>query len=392
MVPDLTLLGGLSEEFCEEAHHLSEAHAIALHNIVFVLAKGHSPAHNLCFLPDFVCLLLQVVTAEQAFAIAYLTLYESARRGRSSGARRYFPVLHDAEARLVRTFERHLRHNLPAIADTLTSLGVTADRLVSQWFGRVFVGVLPYDLIVRILDCFLCEGEGLFLRAGLALLSTLCDGGRTDALLTSMSPVNVPDQGAFVRAMFEFDLGNEEEEVQQEQPEQPEQRQPAPPPPVQVPTSVPSPSCDPDNVPQAYPSALLTHEQFNQLWRWLPTRCIIMEPVRLYATVADGFSLGRLYSYCAEWSPLLVIVKSAEKNLFGLFLADPLQVRAGRFSGNGETFLFTLSPNATKYGWTQLNRYYTLVEPTQLACGGGCTAGHSGYGFSIDDELHYGRL
>eukprot|EP01105_Mastigella_eilhardi_P020556 TRINITY_DN4901_c0_g2_i6.p1 TRINITY_DN4901_c0_g2~~TRINITY_DN4901_c0_g2_i6.p1 ORF type:complete len:194 (+),score=44.52 TRINITY_DN4901_c0_g2_i6:48-584(+) len=118
------------------------------------------------------------------------------------------------------------------------------------------------------------------------------------------------------------------------------------------------------------PSRILTQDQFNLLWQWLPARFMVNEPRLVYATVEDGCSLKRLYDTCEGCSPLVLVVKSAEKNLFGVYISEPLELR-GRFYGSGEDFLFTIAPSAVKYGWSRQNRYYMLVERTQLACGSG---------------------
>ncbi|KAH3757438.1 nuclear receptor coactivator 7 [Pelomyxa schiedti] len=94
-----------------------------------------------------------------------------------------------------------------------------------------------------------------------------------------------------------------------------------------------------------------------------------------------------MYERCQGMAPLVLIIKSADHNVFGAFFADPLCVRISCFYGTGETFLFTVSPIPVKYNWTHSNRYLLYTEQEQLACGGG---GSVGYGLMIDDELHFG--
>eukprot|EP01107_Rhizomastix_libera_P012937 TRINITY_DN3401_c0_g1_i1.p1 TRINITY_DN3401_c0_g1~~TRINITY_DN3401_c0_g1_i1.p1 ORF type:complete len:181 (+),score=28.65 TRINITY_DN3401_c0_g1_i1:1-543(+) len=134
------------------------------------------------------------------------------------------------------------------------------------------------------------------------------------------------------------------------------------------------------------PCSLLNEEQFDSLWRWFSPRIQIQEPTCAYFTGRDGFSFNHLLSACENFSPVVLIIRSFEGNIFGAYVNDRLCKKGDRYYGTGESFLFTLSPKITKYSWIpESNTYFILLESDIFAVGGG-----GGHGICVESDLLHG--
>lgn len=67
-----------------------------------------------------------------------------------------------------------------------------------------------------------------------------------------------------------------------------------------------------------------------------------------------GYSLTTLFNMTANHSPMILIIKTLEKSIFGAYLSCPWptsETDKNTFTGTGETFLFTIEPFAKMYPW-----------------------------------------
>eukprot|EP01105_Mastigella_eilhardi_P024199 TRINITY_DN6275_c0_g1_i2.p3 TRINITY_DN6275_c0_g1~~TRINITY_DN6275_c0_g1_i2.p3 ORF type:complete len:261 (+),score=86.06 TRINITY_DN6275_c0_g1_i2:1505-2287(+) len=228
-------------------------------------------------------------------------------------------------------------------------------------------------MALRVMDCFLCDGRTAMHQAGLALLYLLSEQllqleSREAALELLCGKELLKnkqfEEKSFIKLALSFDVFvPEEQDSDSDEFEEPEN-----------------------------PSKILTTEQFSLLVSWMSRRYQVLSHDMhvVYTTEVDGFNLHRMYEQCHDNWPIAIVIKSAENNVFGAFIADPLEVRCGRYYGTGDSFLFTLTPVPARYGWSRSNRYFLCAEHNQLALGGGSSGGASGYGLVIDDELRYG--
>eukprot|EP01105_Mastigella_eilhardi_P026115 TRINITY_DN738_c0_g1_i19.p1 TRINITY_DN738_c0_g1~~TRINITY_DN738_c0_g1_i19.p1 ORF type:complete len:634 (-),score=134.44 TRINITY_DN738_c0_g1_i19:260-2161(-) len=332
-------------------------------------------------------------------------------------------------------FESLLQQHAPTVYEKMLALPVFISQVVPLWFERLFVGMLPMGVIFRIVDCFLCDGEDVLFRAAVALtllLRPALEGAPSPAafiaVATAATLTDPPDPEHFVQMMYAIELPEQQLELPPPPPlivEQDADGPVAAAAPLRQQTTQADTKDEPDAaadtaaqkaegpaaaggqatvaggdqpatgdaaggdvkvaqmaeaVAEALldaeeapynPSAIATKEQFDLIWQWLPPRYRVQEPHLIFSTTTDGCSLSRLYTLCEGFCPLIIVVRSAEQNVFGVYISRPLAIRRGRFRGTGEDFLFTLTPTPAKYGWSHQNRYYMLVEHTQLACGGG---------------------
>ncbi|KAJ8334454.1 hypothetical protein SKAU_G00400930 [Synaphobranchus kaupii] len=85
-------------------------------------------------------------------------------------------------------------------------------------------------------------------------------------------------------------------------------------------------------------------------------------------------------------SPMLLVVKDSDGQLFGALASEPFKVSDG-FYGTGETFLFTFWPDFEVFKWTGDNMFFIKGDMDSLAFGGG----EGEFGFWLDGDLYHGR-
>jgi hypothetical protein len=142
--------------------------------------------------------------------------------------------------------------------------------------------------------------------------------------------------------------------------------------------SLEDPSLSTSSLPTVKESSLvLSQEQFEVIWQWLPSRYRVKNPVRHFSSSKDGFSILSIYRKCQKSAPHLFIVKTKQgkvptlkficdhlssasfifftsltrtrtrtrtsAQIFGAYLTDGWK-QAQKFYGSGESFLFTVHP------------------------------------------------
>jgi len=133
-------------------------------------------------------------------------------------------------------------------------------------------------------------------------------------------------------------------------------------------------------------SELITEDQFEILWSWLPPRYCIHDPVLIFRTSIHGFNLGTFFKNVEQASPTFIIIKTTEKEIFGAFVSHPWK-KSKHFFGDRECFLFRFNPQPEMFGWDEGSTdYFMLASQQDIQVGGG-----DGAGLWLDDELHHGR-
>lgn len=151
-------------------------------------------------------------------------------------------------------------------------------------------------------------------------------------------------------------------------------------------------------------SSILSHEQIATLWRWLPSRYQILELQLIYSTNIHGCRLMTLFDKIEYYPTSIIVIQTTTNSIFGAYCSTPWSERISkerffrpRFFGNGETFLFELSPNTSKYEWVgksskgktdTIQEMFLYADNEKLIVGGG---GEKGIGLLINSDLIYGR-
>lgn len=134
-------------------------------------------------------------------------------------------------------------------------------------------------------------------------------------------------------------------------------------------------------------SVILDAQQVKEISRELPPRTIGYTWQLSYSTDKHGASLKTLYrKLSATDSPVLILIKDHNQQVFGSFLSHPLHP-SDAFYGTGETFLFLSHPRFKCFKWTGENSFFIKGDLDSFAIGGG--SGH--FGLWVDERLFLGR-
>jgi len=87
-------------------------------------------------------------------------------------------------------------------------------------------------------------------------------------------------------------------------------------------------------------SQILSSEKFSQLIHHVPTLFRSLEWELKYSSNLHGTSFSTLLRKCEEANPSIILIQDENKFVFGAYLSGKLKY-SNRYSGNGETFLFT---------------------------------------------------
>ncbi|XP_007419949.1 TLD domain-containing protein 2 [Python bivittatus] len=133
-------------------------------------------------------------------------------------------------------------------------------------------------------------------------------------------------------------------------------------------------------------SSILHTEEIQQLTPHLPLRVTGYPWNLIYCTARDGFSLKTMYRSMNNLaSPVLLVIRDTDGQIFGAFSSTAIHV-SSCFYGNGETFLFSFSPQLKVFKWTGKNTFFMKGDADSLAIGGGSGK----FGLWLDGDLNHG--
>jgi len=132
-------------------------------------------------------------------------------------------------------------------------------------------------------------------------------------------------------------------------------------------------------------SELLSLDQLDLLWYWLPAKLKILRLKRLFRASKDGFNLNTIMAKCKRQENTIIILKTSSQRVFGAYVSC-LWEKTIQYSGTGEMFLFNMTP-PKKYQWTKQNPFFFMIDSknNHLMVGGG-----EGTAIYLDEELNHG--
>lgn len=254
----------------------------------------------------------------------------------------------------------------------------SSETVFHDWLWWIFRD-LPFQYLVRVVDCYLLEGVKVLHRVAIAMLILFSKHAVKQSPQTGLAPQasiqqfchKLPVRGdKFIKMAFgirgltrkelrklnvknemvinsrtknlttspsSWSLGGEANEGQS--------------------TS----KAGPGTVLQSTSSAALNMELFYVIWSWLPARSAVCQPLLLYTSEEHGVSLKTLYAKTEEYEPTIIVIKTTSNEVFGAFCSSSWEHRKQcskniSYFGTGETFLFTLLPDRKKYPWVGYNR------------------------------------
>ncbi|XP_046415000.1 GTPase-activating protein skywalker isoform X5 [Neodiprion pinetum] len=293
--------------------------------------------------------------------------------------------------------------------------GSRAERIYMDWTWWI-LQLLPFQHLVRVMDCFLHEGikvtpakflrtafgvralssayiSRVFLRTEMALKSRSVLGSRslarsrsTDNLPTSQSQVNIQ--------MMSHTLTIREKECEDTYKDRG--------------AHSPGPRALSMGVYpiQSIRSQILDTPDLFTLWSWLPVRITMYQPILLYTTEEHGCSLTTFYVRVEQHEPTLLMIKTCNNEVFGAYcstrwcernLKDDKGQRQAYF-GTGETFLFSLYPERAKYPWVGMDsshndprvhhsaELFMAADTKMITIGGG-----EGQAIWMDENIRFGK-
>ncbi len=132
---------------------------------------------------------------------------------------------------------------------------------------------------------------------------------------------------------------------------------------------------------------VLNQRQTRRLRRALPASLSLCDWNLLYAASRDGYSLETFYERAVGKGPTLLILADDRGHLLGGFSSTSWErpTGTGRFTGTGESFVFTVAPKFATYAWTGKNSEFVLSRADMIAFGGG-----GNFALTLDARLEFG--
>jgi hypothetical protein len=147
--------------------------------LLSIVAYDYPNVEYCPFLPALTVLLLHHVGPDDVLGTCNLML----KRALADPSKwHYFPTYKRDIKSFNYAFASLVEKNLPKVWKHLEKLNDTDKPLWARWFCDLFIGILPLDIIFRIMDSYLVEGYKVLFRYGLALLET-----RSSAVLATTS-------------------------------------------------------------------------------------------------------------------------------------------------------------------------------------------------------------
>jgi len=110
-----------------------------------------------------VALLLTYMDEESSFWIIHSLVKKYGMEGYFT---KDFPELHKSFYILLKLMKKHV----PKVYEIFKHKGIFPSMYATQWFITLYAVNFKFDILVRIFDVFLLEGEKIFYRIGLAVL------------------------------------------------------------------------------------------------------------------------------------------------------------------------------------------------------------------------------
>ena len=113
-------------------------------------------------------------------------------------------------------FLKLLQKFFPKIHNKLIELNIFPTMYASQWFFTCFANCLPFNIVVRIFDCYLLEGEKIIYRIALALFKLkekyLLKGKSFETIMEKMKSITneINDPDILLETAFDFSLSRKD--------------------------------------------------------------------------------------------------------------------------------------------------------------------------------------
>lgn len=109
-------------------------------------------------------------------------------------------------------------------------------------------------------------------------------------------------------------------------------------------------------------TGILSHSHLTTLWNWIPQRLTVNAPSLLFTTEVNGTSMATLFNVLDELEHCILVIKTFDNEIFGAYCSGSWNDRKQKgvmYFGSGETFLFTLQPEKKIFRWVGMRNQST---------------------------------
>ncbi|ESP00285.1 hypothetical protein LOTGIDRAFT_141064 [Lottia gigantea] len=292
------------------------------------------------------------------------------------------------------------------------------DSVFDRWIWWIFSD-LPFEFVVKIVDCFLLEGVKVLYRVALAVLilytkynskvsgqqqvfgsnhssniKHFCETMPSCISITKLLKVAFGIRGLTRKEIKKLQVKNEmyvnskavlsNHEISRSQSHRSFH-------------GVTLPLSRSFNNRTLYEFSILF--QIHLIWSWLPPRLAVCQPTLLYTSEEHGTSLRTLYSKVEDYHQTIIVIQTTVGEIFGAFCSASWCERKSSnknlsYFGTGETFVFSLYPKKEKYEWVgilneDIKRTASMFlagDNSVMTIGGG-----SGEAIQLDENLEHCR-
>lgn len=275
------------------------------------------------------------------------------------------------------------------------------DSIFNEWYWWIF-DCLSFEYLVKIMDCFLYEGQKVFYRVSLAIVKLFTRVIKSQNIKVDKFSIKqfCQSQGALPSIdkllKVSFSIRNlkrstindffQKEEIKKKLKSTTNQPIPI----IQINNDKPMSTNDhsPNHIfLKEASTSVLSHSNLSTLWSWIPQRLSVYNPNMLYTSQEHGTSVNTLLNVLDELEYCIIVVKTFQDEIFGAFcsgLWNDRKKQGVNFFGTGETFLFTIAPEKKIFKWigtktktTPSQELFLRIDGNKIAIGGGSHDGLS---------------
>lgn len=322
-------------------------------------------------------------------------------------------------------FIRLLKNYCKSSYDILTKYATDpVEVILSDWYWWIF-DCLSFDYLVKILDCFIFEGQKIVYRVSLAIVQSFTKFMKSQNLkvtknsikLFCESPASLESVDKLLKASFSIrnlkrttikEYFAKEESKRKNMDLSPISASGSPNQTmalnkldsnsVKLNVSAlshnqlsPNESDMFTNSPkrifiQETSTGILSHSHLTTLWNWIPQRLTVNAPSLLFTTEVNGTSMATLFNVLDELEHCILVIKTFDNEIFGAYCSGSWNDRKQKgvmYFGSGETFLFTLQPEKKIFRWvgmrnqstTSTQELFLRVDLSKIVIGSGSYEG-----------------
>eukprot|EP00095_Tigriopus_kingsejongensis_P002050 maker-scaffold254_size236139-snap-gene-0.9 protein:Tk02050 transcript:maker-scaffold254_size236139-snap-gene-0.9-mRNA-1 annotation:"tbc1 domain family member 24 isoform x4" len=335
----------------------------------------------------------------------------------------------DVDWRMVKELNQKYNKQVCTQLEVSTVRKEDVDELFQNWIWWI-LDYLPFPHVVRIMDCFLVEGQKVLIRCCLSVLRQFSKQLKTNPSLKSdikkqglnsafikfcqeipVSPSVILERAFRFRGLSRSSMDKMNLRIEIDLKAKGfsstagKSR-------THSGSGLPSPKAL-DEIRDV--SDTLTRKQFVTIWQWMPERMSTIDPKLVYSSNEHGISLTTFYHKSEQYEPTILLIRTTGNEVFGAYCSTSWAERNYKddkgmrqtYFGTGESFLFQIDlgdpSKCVKYAWVNadgsVTRSEVLTKAEQharelfmsgqhdmIAIGGG-----GGNGIYLDSSLTFGK-